>query len=378
MNNISKIKNCYGCGVCSASCPKDIIKIKLNKYGFYEPQIKNEDLCINCGICVDVCAFSHKKIQNDLNYIKSWAAWNLNDEMLLKSSSGGINYQIAELLISNGYIGIGCKYNEKKQRAEHFVADNIDEYKKSIGSKYIQSFTVDALKRINKKKKYFIVGTPCQVDSLRRMVKRFKCEENFVLIDFFCHSVPSYLVWRAYCERIKKYIGNINFVSWRNKRNISNLDFDWHNSYCMKCEGEMGCFQSNWSDGDLFFKFYFSDICSNKACSKNCKYKYNRSSADIRIGDLWGSNYNKNNKGVSSVIAFTQKGRSIIESLTNVSLIERPIEEVAEGQMKKNIEYKELMPVFLFLLRKNFSIDSYVFKILFLIQSFVSRIKCLL
>lgn len=39
MNNISDIKNCYGCGVCAAACPRNIIQIRLNKKGFYEPYI---------------------------------------------------------------------------------------------------------------------------------------------------------------------------------------------------------------------------------------------------------------------------------------------------------------------------------------------------
>ena len=41
MNNISDIKNCYGCGVCAAACPRNIIQIRLNKKGFYEPYIKD-------------------------------------------------------------------------------------------------------------------------------------------------------------------------------------------------------------------------------------------------------------------------------------------------------------------------------------------------
>lgn len=39
MNNISDIENCYGCGVCAAACPRNIIQIRLNKKGFYEPYI---------------------------------------------------------------------------------------------------------------------------------------------------------------------------------------------------------------------------------------------------------------------------------------------------------------------------------------------------
>ena len=30
MNNISSIKNCFGCGVCAIACPKKIIDLRLN------------------------------------------------------------------------------------------------------------------------------------------------------------------------------------------------------------------------------------------------------------------------------------------------------------------------------------------------------------
>ena len=55
--NISDIHNCYGCGVCTKACPVHIIVLHLNKEGFYEPFIAEEDKCIHCGLCRDVCAY---------------------------------------------------------------------------------------------------------------------------------------------------------------------------------------------------------------------------------------------------------------------------------------------------------------------------------
>lgn len=61
MKNVSSIQNCYGCGVCAASCGKRIINIRLNEDGFYTPYIDNPDKCTQCGICLDVCAFNHEE-----------------------------------------------------------------------------------------------------------------------------------------------------------------------------------------------------------------------------------------------------------------------------------------------------------------------------
>ena len=38
-NNINNIANCFGCGVCAASCGKRLIKIQLNENGFYSPYL---------------------------------------------------------------------------------------------------------------------------------------------------------------------------------------------------------------------------------------------------------------------------------------------------------------------------------------------------
>lgn len=74
--NISSIHHCYGCGVCSASCGRNIISIGLNKDGFYEPKITEIDKCVECGICLNVCAFNHEERALRFDEISnhSWAA----------------------------------------------------------------------------------------------------------------------------------------------------------------------------------------------------------------------------------------------------------------------------------------------------------------
>ena len=83
----------------------------------------------------------------------------------------------------------------------------------------------------------------------------------------------------------------------------------------------------------MFYRLFLSDACLGKACYEKCKYKYDKSSADIRIGDLWGKTYEKEEKGVSGAIAFTEKGIEILNNC-NCELIEHSFDTVAEGQMK--------------------------------------------
>lgn len=199
--NVSYIHDCYGCGVCSAVCSKGIISIRLNKNGFYEPFILDFNKCSNCGICLEVCAFTHEAISLKNHQISSWAAWSNDEDVRRKCSSGGIGFEIGKQLIKQGYHAVGCRYDVKEQRAEHYIATTVEEFVQSIGSKYIQSYTEEAFKQVKRKgQKYPVTGTPCQIDSFRRMIRKFRCEENFILMDFFCHCVPSMHAWKAYIK----------------------------------------------------------------------------------------------------------------------------------------------------------------------------------
>lgn len=393
MRNISTIKDCYGCGLCATVCAKKIIEIKLNKDGFYEPQITDIDKCTNCGLCSDVCAFSHNDtvLGKEEITINSWAAWSNDKRVQRKCSSGGIGFEIAKQLIEKDYKLCGCRYNAQAGRAEHYIATTSEEAIQSIGSKYIQSYTVDGFKAINRKEKYLVTGTPCQIDSFRRYIRKFRVEENFVLLDFFCHCVPSMWAWNKYTKMVEKQTGKITYASWRNKftgwhdswamsldgENTETEKVDWHDSYDLLIKVKKGFYNSRLSQGDVFYTLFLGDFCCNPACAKNCKYKYDQSSADIRIGDLWGNTYKDNDKGVSSLITFTAKGREVVEQLKDITLIEHPFDVVAEGQMKRNVRLSESYRIIMLLLKTNLSLNSIFFKIILFNQKIISKLKTL-
>lgn len=346
MNNISKIHDCYGCGVCATACGRKIIEIGLNAEGFYEPHITDPNKCTNCGICTEVCAYLHEDLSLQNQEIHPYAAWSKDYLVRRKCSSGGAGFEIGKYLLGQGYKVCGVRYNADKNRAEHYIATNVEELIPSAGSKYIQSYTVDGFKAINRKEKYLVTGSPCQIDSFRRYIRKFRCEDNFVLLDFFCHGVPSMLVWKKYTEWAEKQVGKITYASWRNKWTgwhdswAMGIDgeehgekINWHDSYDMLIREKKSYIESRLSQGDMFYELFLGDCCLGKQCYDHCKYKYNHSSADIRIGDLWGKTYNDDEDGVSGAVAFTQKGNEVLKQC-NCELVEHSFDVVAEGQMK--------------------------------------------
>lgn len=367
LRNISNIRNCYGCGVCAVSCPKHIIEIHLNNSGFYEPTIDRIDQCIECGICLDVCSYNNSGLANSsLELIGCYAAWSNNGATRQSCSSGGVGYELANHLFDMGYKGVLVMYDNVSNRASHYIADSKDKLNASIGSKYIQSYTVDAFKEINKNEKYLITGTPCQIDSFRRWTKRFKCEENFVMMDFFCHGVPSMHLWNKYSEKVRKITGDFISVSWRNKThgwhdswdihidgNNKNKEGDgWHKSYRLLIRGKKSKLESRLSNGDLFFKMFLSNSCLGRQCYEHCKFKGAHSSADIRIGDLWGNTYKDNEEGVSGVLTLTARGDELLHQL-NCQLTEHSYDVVVEGQLKKKLKKPLFQPLICWLLKTN-------------------------
>lgn len=344
MGNIGKIDSCYGCGVCAMACGKRLIQMKLSPEGFYIPYITDQKACTDCGLCKSVCTYQHSSLSVDNKPLLTVAAWSKSESVRQASSSGGVCYEFEKTMLEQNFKSCLVRYNPNNHRAEHYVAHSIGDLKEGLGSKYIQSYTFDAFLSLSKDEKYLVVGTPCQIDSFRRFMTKMKREDNYVLVDFFCHGVPSMLMWKKYEDYVETKIGRLSYVSWRNKQT------GWHDSWAMAIDGECQCASGNESfshdyfsrrsQGDSFYAMFLGDMCFNKPCYTHCKFKYDQSAADVRVGDLWGNTYAKDEKGVSAVVAFTQKGIDLIKQ-SNIEYVEHPFFVVAEGQQKRRVAYRE-------------------------------------
>lgn len=332
MGKIKHIEYCFGCGLCAASCPTDVISMVISEEGFYVPSIEKPEKCVKCLLCEKVCSYLNDGLASSPSDITGYVVSSKDHDVTQTCSSGGVGFEIARLLIQKGYKACGVKYSCSQNRAEHFIADNIDDFEQSKGSKYLQSYTPDAFKCFKSKDKYVVFGTPCQMDSLKRWIMTNKSADNFVLVDFFCHGVPSYHLWNNYLKYIKHLHGFsvINSVKFRDKSNGHG-----RNSWAMKFTSDhKSVVSSLLKDRDLFYKFFLGNECLNAACYDTCKFKYKNSSADIRIGDLWSKKYLDSGKPLSAVFANNDKARLIIDELRPVCDIKNEdVDVVAGGQM---------------------------------------------
>ncbi len=336
LKSVAHIAHCYGCGVCAINCGQKAIEMQLDKYGFYHPVV-DANKCTDCGLCRKNCAYLDNRLAVEEKMPQEWfAGWSEDAETVASCSSGGVAYELAKKAISSGYKVIGVRYDVEKGRAEHIVCARMEDLEQTKGSKYLPSYTVDAFAQIKKGEKWMVVGTPCQIDSLRRYVKMRKMDDDVMLVDFYCHGVPSYTMWRKYSE-LMLHDGNVKGIAFRAKKNYATGEkIDWHNSYVVTSEDRNGeKYQPGIQQHRDWFGYYFLDnLCLGEQCYEKCKYKMYKCAADIRIGDAWTSTYGDNEKGVSAVLAFTDKGAEMLSALENVHKEEIGLETLCEGQMQ--------------------------------------------
>lgn len=327
--NISKFNHCYGCGICYISCPNNAISFHL-KDGFFHPYI-DTSACTNCGICLKSCSFEQYTSPCSFDTNGAYSVWSKNEVVRSTSTSGGILYEICKSAMLCGYKIIGVRYDYEKNMAVHYIFNTIDDLSLATGSKYLQSYSLDALMQIASNDNYVVVGVPCMIASLRRYIKIKKIESNFLLIDFFCHGVPSYTFYWKYLKYLNKKIGIVKSIKFRSKRK------GWQNSTAVEALGSNGEYFNTMSNGDLFFSFFLGNRCLNTVCYDNCCFKSTSSLADLRVGDFWGEKYSDNKLGINSVITFTSKGEHIIECIKNSCIVNNEyLKDVIRGQMKTN------------------------------------------
>lgn len=335
-NNISvnslAERDCTGCSMCGAVCPKNAITMQLTVEGFYEPAIENY-LCVDCGMCKKACyKFDEKvEIDNKKHYI-CYSAINKNSYELKTATSGGVSNELMKVCIKQGYKVVGVAYDYEKERAVTRIATKIDELEQFKGSKYFQSHTIDAFKEIVADKtdqRYAVFGTPCQIYAMSKFTDFKRNRDRFILVDLFCHGCPSMNLWRKYLEHSKnKYdVSRFDKIEFRSKVH------GWH-EFGFKFSVNEAEFK-NPKINDEFYELFFDMNTHNKACYE-CKMRSSLEFTDIRMGDFWGPQYDTNMKGVSAVVVCTERGKKLFEEVKeyfNINL--HNFEETIKAQSYK-------------------------------------------
>lgn len=309
MIQITDKHSCCGCASCVQICPEQCISFDEDERGFRYPEANTKE-CINCGLCEKVCPFLNSKIAS--NPIKVIAAINPDDEIRIKSSSGGIFSILGEYIINEGGVVFGASFDENWE-VRHTFTENIAGIDAFRGAKYLQSLIGETFKQVKtfllQGRKVLFSGTGCQIAGLRLFLR--KEYENLLTVEIACHGVPSPRVWREYLEKVTGGERvKVKSISFRDKR------CGW-NGYGLSITSDNEDFYEK-AETNLYMQAFLKDLCLRPSCD-NCPSKHGASGSDIIIGDFWGVEniYPEmyDNNGCSLVIVNSQKGKNILEML---------------------------------------------------------------
>lgn len=246
--------------------------------------------------------------------LKSFAAYNKNNEALAYSSSGGIFSVLAESVLSDGGVVFGAAFDQEF-KVIHRAVDKKEDLKCIMGSKYvfssINNVKEEAKKLILDGKKVLFVAAPCQIAALKVFLE--KDYYNLITIDFICHGAPDPYFWNKYLKEITAQNGKIKSLNFR-KKMPSWQDYKISISF----ENEQKIKQS--PQDNPYMQAFLRNLSLRETCSK-CVFKRDKRRSDITIGDFWGVNkvcpevFNKN--GTSLVILNTKKGEEFFKSLAH-------------------------------------------------------------
>ena len=343
MIKIIRKNQCCGCSACLHICPKHSISFREDKEGFLYPQV-DTSTCVDCGLCENVCPVLNQ--DEERMPLQVYAAKHTDDEIRMKSSSGGIFTLLAEQIIDKGGVVFGARFNENWE-----VVHDYTETKEGLapfrGSKYVQSNIGNSYKQVEKFLKIgrdvMFTGTPCQVAGLKKYLR--KNYENLLTVDFVCHGVPSPMVWRKYLKeeiarqgdvgknsvltssKVSPVVTGVNFrdksTGWTKFSFVLNFSK-------ASADGEQNTVLSSVFTDNAYMKAFLSNLSLRPSCYA-CSAKAGKSGSDVTIGDFWG---------IENVLTEfdDDKGSSLL--FINNDKVANMIDQV---RVKEQIEYKSTL-----------------------------------
>ena len=236
-----------------------------------------------------------------------FACINKDDNIRLKSSSGGAFYLMAKWVIEQGGVVFGARFNDDWQ-VVHDYCDNLIDLIPLLASKYVQSKIGDSFKKakafLDDNRKVLFCGTPCQIAGLRNYLK--KDYNNLITVDFACHGVASPGVWTEFLKTISNG-REIEKISFRDKTE------SWL-TYSFKIDFKDGSQYRKVCYDEPFMRGFLQNVYLRPSCYE-CNFKGLDRKSDFTIADFWGVNKAMpemfDNKGTSIIILHTENAQNM-------------------------------------------------------------------
>lgn len=329
---IDNKQDCCGCTACAAICPHDAITMSPDTLGFKYPEV-DTDKCVDCGLCVKVCAFrpDYADSPGQLPKPEAFGARHKDRTQIERSQSGAAFIALSDWILEQGGIVYGVGY-EGHFRAVHKRATTREERDEFRGSKYVQSDPGSMFRQVRDDLKagltVCVSGTPCQIAGLRAFIPE-RLQEKLFLVDLVCHGVPGPKIWADY----------LDYLEHKEKRAITAVNFRDKSLYGWHSHVETFKYGDTHTYTYTYTYTFYSHIALRKACHA-CHFTNTRRTSDVTIGDFWGvektdKTFAADNKGCSLILVNTEKGRKWFEAIKDrFDLLPARLEDCLQPQLR--------------------------------------------
>ena len=329
MEEICKIDSCTGCGLCRKVCPVSCISMKENAEGYNYPEINNQK-CINCGKCTRMCPSNNEFNKHPGSF---YMGWHKDDNVLLKSSSGGAMTALAQITFERGGVVFGAYMDPDSHEIYHVEIDSEENLDCIRLSKYYQGVSSDTYPRvkelISRKTPVMFTGVACQIAGLLSYLGKEKNSRYLLTVEVLCHGVANKSIVNGYLnDKQKKIHKKMNDYRFR----VKPKDSDWWSGggTRMRVDFNDGTrFVDNKETGTYFVGFNHY-LFLRKSCYE-CRYVGTERISDITLADFWGVDQEKitqheKSLGVSVITLNTNKAKELLEDLQGKMVIE-PVDQ---------------------------------------------------
>ena len=287
--------------------------MREDEEGFLYPTVDAAE-CIDCGLCEKVCPFLNNSDERKPQSVEVAINPDLNTR--LASSSGGVFSLLAEHIIQKGGVVFGARF-DSQWRVIHDYTDTIDGLAAFRGSKYVQSEIgssyKDAKRFLDEGRTVMFTGTPCQINALKRYLK--KEYDNLHTVDIVCHGVPSPKIWNDYLRHINPNNEEIQSINMRDKSR------SW-SKYSYRIDTEKAPLYDDYAANSEYLRMYINGFSVRPSCF-NCPVKGGRSQSDITLADAWGIKEvfpdMDDEKGASVVCLNSEAGTDLYNAISKES-----------------------------------------------------------
>lgn len=310
---------CCGCSACMAICPQHAITLTTDDMGFTYPII-NEEKCTGCLLCQKVCPLKTDfvDVQKNTYKPKAYAVRHLSEEIIRRSSSGGVFTLLSDLAFKNGWGICCCIYDYDLNCTRFKLITSKEQRDDARGSKYIHSHMDDIFQECfrflqdNREKKLLFIGLGCQVEGFRKYSLTKHIRNRVILCDLICHGQASELFWQNQLKMINAEGKRLDAVSFKDKRK----GWEYPKAFVRVKSKEYAI--------NYYCNLFYDGYIMRPSCY-DCHFTKTERMSDLTIGDFWGISENYldlyDKMGVSLVLIHSSIGEEILDIMRDCAQI---------------------------------------------------------